>query len=232
MTRQDIRDELVHLRDEAAILMEAYLARPMLRGVSHLFGCLVALVAVLLLVVQAGAAIQVVASAVYGAGLTASLGVSAVYHRVRWRPRAYHRVRALDHSMIFVLIASSYTPIILLTLDGAWRIAALVVVWAISIAGVVLRLSVRQLPRFVMVGLCVGLGWGALSLLPALAATSITTLTLVVASGVLYTVGGVVYLLRRPDPLPRVFGFHEVFHAFVVAAATLHFVAVWPLVTA
>lgn len=232
MTRNDIRDELVHLRDEAAILMETYLARPVLRGMSHLLACAVAFIAAALLVVQAGATIQVAASAIYGAGLTASLGVSALYHRVKWRPRAYRWIRALDHSMIFVLIASSYTPIILLALDDSWRIAALVVVWGISIAGVVLRLSVRQLPRPVMVGLCVGLGWGALSLLPALGAMSITALTLVIASGVIYTMGGFVYLLRRPDPLPRIFGFHEVFHAFVVIAATLHFVAVWPLVTA
>lgn len=231
MVREDIRDEIAHIRDEASILMETYLARPMLRGMSHLLGSLIALAAAMLLVIQAGAAIQIVASAVYGAGLTASLAVSALYHRVRWRPRAYHWIRKLDHSMIFVLIASSYTPIILLALEDSWRVAALTVVWGISIAGVTLRLSVRQLPRPVMVGLCVGLGWGAVSLLPALGAMSKTALALVIASGVLYTMGGFVYLMRRPDPLPRIFGFHEVFHAFVVVAATLHFVAVWPLVT-
>lgn len=232
MTGQNIRDEVAYLRDEAAILMDMYVARPLLRGVSHLVGCLASLGAMIVLIFEAGAALQMVGSAIFGAGLTAALGVSALYHRIRWRPRGYHFIRKLDHSMIFVLIASSYTPILLLALDGGWRIAALALVWGTSLTAVVLRMSVKQLPRFVMVGLGLGLGWGALSLFPALHALSDTALVLVMASGGLYTLGALAYLTRKPNPFPRFFGFHEVFHAFVVAGATLHYVAIWPLVTA
>ena len=228
MTRNDVREAAA----EAAALMEAYLARPVLRGISHVIAAFVALIGMFVLVVQAGAPLQFVASAIYGAGLTASLGVSALYHRIRWRPRAHAWIRKLDHSMIFVLIASSYTPIILLAVNASWKWWAIAFVWIVAGSAVIVRLSVPQLPRPVMVSLGLALGWSALALIPALQAMSTTALVLVATSGVLYTCGALVYLTKRPDPLPRVFGFHEIFHAFVVAAATLHFIAVYPLVTA
>lgn len=224
MTREDFSRE-------AAALMETYLARPLLRGISHVFGALAALTGLFVLVLEAGAALQIVASAIYGAGLTASLGVSALYHRVKWRPRAYQWIRKLDHSMIFVLIASSYTPILLLAVHASWKWWAIAFVWVIAGSAVIVRLSVPHLPRPVMVSLGIVLGWCALALMPALHAVSDTALILVATSGVLYTLGALVYLTKRPDPLPRIFGFHEIFHACVVLAATLHFIAVWPLVT-
>jgi len=231
MTREDMKDEFVHLRDEAAALLEAYLARPLLRGVSHLVASITAAGAWLAMVLQASAAAQLVASLVYGAGLTLMLGTSALFHRVRWRPRAYLRIRKLDHSMIFVLIASSSTPFALLALDGTWRVVALVGMWSLAVAGVAIRCSVESLPRWLMVTLYVGMGWAALALAPALSNVPLPAAILVVAGGLLYTAGGVVYLLQRPNPLPRVFGFHEVFHAFTIVAAACHFAAVWPLVT-
>jgi hemolysin III len=231
MTRDDIRDELGYLRDEAAILLEAYLARPLLRGVSHLVGFITAIGAVLALALSAGAAIQLVASLIYGAGLAAALGTSAIYHRVKWRPRAYRFVRRLDHSMIYVFIASSATPFALLAIDGTWRVTVLVGIWTLAAIGVSMRWLIDNQPRWLLVSTYIVMGWAGLALLPALRHLSDTGIALVVAAGLLYTVGGFIYLFQRPNPLPRWFGFHEVFHALVVAAATCHFLAVWPLVT-
>lgn len=231
MTADDLRDELGALRDEAALLVDTYLARPLLRGVSHLIAFITAIGASLVLVLQAGAALQLVASIVYGAGLALALGTSALYHRIRWRPKAYHRIRKLDHSMIYVLIASSSTPFALVLLDGTWRVAVLVLMWSLAALGIGLRLLVDSLPRWVQVATYFAMGWAALSLLPALDRMSPSTIVLAVIGGLLYTVGGFVYLFQRPDPLPRIFGFHEVFHALVVAAATCHFLAVWPVLT-
>jgi hemolysin III len=231
MTTGDVRDELAHLRDEAAILFEAYLARPLLRGVSHLLGFFTAIGAVLALALQAGAAIQLVASLIYGAGLALALGTSALYHRVKWRPKAYHRIRKLDHSMIYVLIASSCTPFALLVLDGTWRVVALVGMWSLAVGGILLRWLVENQPRWLQVGTYIGMGWATITMLPALERMSGTAFALTIIGGILYTIGGLVYLFRFPNPSPRVFGFHEVFHALVVAAATCHFLAVWPLVT-
>jgi len=209
MTRNDVRDELSNLRDDAAILWETYLARPLLRGVSHLIGFFTAIGAVLALVLQAGAVIQLVASLIYGAGLALALGTSALYHRVRWRPRAYEFVRKLDHSMIYVLIASSATPFALLGLEGRARVVALTGLWAFAALGVTLRWVVANQPRWLQVGSYIAMGWGTVALLPALRQLSDLSFSLTVIGGVLYTVGGLVYLFRRPDPLPRLFGFHE-----------------------
>jgi hemolysin III len=231
VTRETVRDELAHLRDETAAVLETYLARPLLRGTSHAVAVFAAAVAVAVLAVQASASTQLVASIIYGFGLVGSLGTSALYHRVRWRPRAYRWIRKLDHSMIFVLIASSFTPFALLALHGTARVVLLATIWTVALGGVALRMSVDDLPRWLRVSLFLGLGWSALTLLPALQSLSTTAFVMTIIGGMLYTLGGLVYLFRRPDPLPRVFGFHEVFHAFVVAAATCHFLAVWPLVT-
>lgn len=231
MTADDLRDELSHLRDEAAVLVETYLARPLLRGVSHVVASITAIGASLALVLQAGAALQLVASIIYGAGLALALGTSALYHRIRWRPEAYRRIRKLDHSMIYVLIASSCTPFALVLLDGTWRVVVLVLMWSLAALGIGLRLLVDSLPRWVQVATYLGMGWAALTVLPAVEHMSVSTIALAATGGILYTIGGFVYLFRRPDPLPRVFGFHEVFHALVVAAATCHFLAVWPVIT-
>jgi hemolysin III len=231
MTIEDVRDELSHLRDEAAHLLEAYLARPLLRGVSHAVGFFAALGGIVALVLQAGAALQLVASIIYGAGLALALGTSALYHRIRWRPRTYHWIRKLDHSMIYVLIASSCTPFALLLLDGTWRVAVVAGMWTLAVAGIALRWLVDNQPRWLQVGTYIGMGWAGVTLLPAVDRMSTPVLVLAVTGGVLYTIGGLVYLFQFPNPHPRVFGFHEVFHALVVAAAVCHYLAVWPLVT-
>lgn len=231
MDRDDVRDELEHLRDEAAILVETYLARPLLRGISHLVGFFTAIGAALVLVLQAGAAMQFVASVIYGAGLALALGTSALYHRIKWRPVAYRRIRKLDHSMIYVLIASTCTPFALLALEGTWRVAVVVGIWTLAAIGITVRWLMESQPRWVQVSTYFGMGWAGLAVLPAVRDVSSSAFTLTIVGGALYMVGGFVYLFKAPNPLPRVFGFHEVFHALVIAAATCHFLAVWPLVT-
>ncbi|MCW2926506.1 MAG: channel protein hemolysin family [Thermoleophilia bacterium] len=231
MSRQDVREELTNFRDDAALLMEVYLTRPLLRGVSHLVGFFTAIGASLVMVLQAGAAIQVVASIVYGAGLALALGTSALYHRIKWRPRAYTRIRKLDHSMIYVLIASSCTPFALLAADGWWRWASLAGIWVLAATGIIARWTMKTQPRWFMVTTYIAMGWATVALMPDIKRASESALVLTCIGGGLYTIGAMVYLFKRPNPLPRVFGFHEVFHAFVCAAATCHFLAVWPLIT-
>jgi hemolysin III len=232
MTRDDIRGEIGHLRDEASALLETYLARPLLRGVSHAIGAILAIAALIILIVHAGAPLQVVGAAVFGAGALAMLTTSALYHRIRWRPTAYRWIKKLDHSMIFVLIASTYTPFILVGFDGTVRIVAISIIWGLTAIGVTLRLTVTALPRWLQVSLYLGLGWGALTLIPALHGQPLQVYLLALAGGLLYTFGGLVYLFKRPNPFPRVFGFHEVFHICVVLAVGCHFAAIYPMVTA
>ncbi|MCW2949728.1 MAG: hemolysin family protein [Thermoleophilia bacterium] len=231
MTRDDMKSEMGHLRDEGAALLETYLARPLLRGVSHACGAFLAVVALVVLVAEAGAPLQLVGATVFGAGALAMLTTSALYHRIRWRPSAHRWVKKLDHSMIFVLIASTYTPFILVGFHGSVRIMAICAIWSLTAVGVVLRLTVSDLPRALQVAIYLGLGWGALTLIPAMHGQPVHVYVLAVIGGLLYTFGGVVYLLRRPNPFPRVFGFHEVFHACVIAAVACHYAAIYPLVT-
>jgi hemolysin III len=230
MVRQ-IKDGVAQIGHDVAGAVEQLVTRPLLRGVSHLVAFVLSIGTGVVLMLQSTAAVQWVASSVFGAGLTLALGTSALYHRVRWSERAHRILRGMDHSMIFVLVASTYTPILLLSLHGGWRVWSMVAVWVIATAGIIVRLTVRNLPRAVLVATYLGIGWTAVLLLPKLAYTLTgPSLVLLIVGGLLYTVGGVVFLLRRPDPVPRVFGFHEVFHAFVIAAASCHYAAVWPLV--
>jgi hemolysin III len=199
---------------------------PRLRGVLHVWAFWVALVAACVLVATAGGPQARVASAVYGAGLCVLFGGSALYHRWRWGPRWRPLLRRIDHSAIFVFIAASYTPPALLVLGGPLRWVVLALVWAGALGGVAFSVAWIGAPRELVAGCYLALGWVALIAAPQLIARlSPAPLALLAAGGVLYTAGAVVYAARRPDPWPRVFGFHEVFHAFVVAAAAAHFAA-------
>jgi hemolysin III len=199
---------------------------PRLRGVSHAVAFWIALAAAAMLVALAPDATARTAATVYGVGLCALFGGSALYHRWRWDPRWRPMLRRIDHSTIFVFIAASYTPIALLVLDGGLRIGILVTVWLGAAAGVAFSLCWIQAPRWLVAATYVALGWVAVVALPALLdRLGVAPLTLIAVGGVLYTVGALVYAAQRPDPWPRVFGFHEIFHAFVIAAAVCHFVA-------
>jgi hemolysin III len=169
---------------------------------------------------------------VYGLAVAGLFGVSALYHRGRWRPGVRAWLQRADHSMIFVLIAGTYTPICVHVLNGTLGVALLVVVWTGAVIAVALELRPTQASRVVLVALSIALGWLALPALPAVvdglgwAATALIAL-----GGVLYTVGAVIYARRRPDPFPSVFGYHEVFHALTIGGAASHYavIAFWVL---
>jgi len=199
---------------------------PLLRGISHKWAALAALAAALALVALAPAGTARVAAFIYGAGLCALFAGSALYHRWRWSPQLRPLLRRIDHSTIFVFIAASYTPVALLVLDGTLRWVVLGGVWAGAVAGVALSVAWVTAPRVLSAASYVALGWFALVASPDLVAElPAAPLVLLLAGGVLYSAGAAVYAARRPDPWPRTFGFHEIFHAFVIAAAVTHFVA-------
>ena len=200
--------------------------KPLLRGVSHEVAAAFALAGALALAHVARGARATVAAAIYGASLFLLFGTSALYHRPRWGPRLYAIMRRLDHAAIFLLIAGTYTPICLLVpLSGARTL--LTVVWAGALAGVVFAVLWPRAPKWLNAVVYVALGWVLVPTMPALArAAGPGVLALLGIGGVLYSAGAIIYALRRPDPFPRVFGYHEVFHALVILAAALHYAAV------
>jgi hemolysin III len=205
----------------------APMPRPRLRGVIHQWSFLVALAAGGALVVLAPAGRATAACAVYAAALAGLLGTSALYHRVTWRPRARAWLRRLDHSMIFVLIAGTYTPFALLVLEGSLRVVVLAGVWGGALAGIVVTMVWIGAPRWLTAAAYMALGWFALIAVPQIVERAgVGALALLAAGGVAYTAGAVVYARRRPDPRPATFGYHEIFHVLVVVAAVAHFVAV------
>jgi hemolysin III len=199
---------------------------PLLRGVSHAWAFWLALGGAIALLVLAPDSRARFAAAVYGFGLCALFGGSAVYHRWRGEPSWRPLLRRIDHSTIFVFIAASYTPLALLILDGWVQAVVLAGVWIGALAGVIFSIVWISAPRALVAGTYLGLGWIALLALPQLVERlEPIPLSLIVIGGVLYSIGALVYARRRPDPWPRTFGFHEVFHAFVIAAAVAHFIA-------
>lgn len=208
--------------------------KPRLRGRLHQIAFFVSIPAGVVLVAVARAGVGArVAATIFATCLTGLFGISALYHRVDWSDRAARIMRYLDHSMIFVFIAASYTPITLLALRPAWGISLLVLAWSGAATGVVI--TVLRLERWRAVGfvLYLVLGWLAVLAMPQLVhALSALELGLLVTGGVLYTVGAVVLARSRPDPRPHVFGYHEIWHSFVVGASSCHFVLVLLLVSA
>ena len=204
--------------------------KPRLRGVLHAYAFFAALGAGTMLVVAAESGRPRLAAAIYAFGLAGLLGTSALYHRVTWPPRARMWMRRLDHSMIFVLIAATATPVALLVLEDPLRTVLLAVAWGGAGAGVVLSLAWPMAPKWLTAIVYVGVGWSGLVALPRLAEDHVLALVLIGVGGLLYSVGAVVYAAGRPDPWPGTFGYHEVFHALVTGAAALHFVAVCTVV--
>lgn len=203
-----------------------------MRGHLHTWTAVAAIPAgVLLIVFAIGAAARVGAS-IYAASVLALFGTSAAYHRLARSPRACAIMQRLDHSMIFVLIAGTYTPVCLLAMPRAWGIPILCVVWAGAALGVVLKVTAFTKLPVLGYALYPILGWAAIVALPVLYHRLTTTqLVLMIAGGVAYTAGLPILLRRRPDPWPRTFGYHEIWHAFTVVAGVCHFVMVGMLVT-
>ena len=199
---------------------------PRLRGLLHAHAAWIAAVAATVLIVLAPTAGARVAALVYGIGLIALFTVSALYHRWPGDPRWKPWLRRMDHSTIFVFIAASYTPVGLLMLDGTVQIVVLVSVWAGALAGIVMSVAWISAPRWLQALTYLLVGWVAVLALPQLAdRAGVAPLVLLAVGGGLYSLGAVVYALRRPNLWPRTYGFHEVFHTLVIAAAVVHFVA-------
>ena len=200
---------------------------PGLRGVSHAWAFWCALVAGTVLALYAPSAEARAAALVYGAGMCALFAASGLYHRWPWDPRWRPLLRRIDHSAIYVFIAASYTPVALLVLSGTVQVVVLVSVWAGALAGVALSVAWITAPRVLVAASYLALGWVAIVAMPQLAhRLGVAPLVLFAAGGLLYSVGAAVYALRRPNPWPHTFGFHEVFHALVILAAVTHYVAI------
>jgi hemolysin III len=200
---------------------------PRLRGLLHAWAFWFALAAAAMLIALAPDARARIAAVVYGIGLCALFGASATYHRWRGNPRWKPILRRIDHSTIFVFIAASYTPISLLVLDDPLRVVVLASVWIGALAGVAMSIAWIDAPR-ALVALCyIAVGWVAIVALPQLfSARGIGMPLLLLAGGLLYSLGAAAYATKRPNPWPHTFGFHEVFHSLVIAAAVVHFVAI------
>lgn len=205
--------------------MSASAARPLLRGYLHAGAAgLSAAAGAYLLVLSRSDPPRLISMLIYAIGLTLLFAVSAVYHVRAWGPSRARVFRRLDHASIFTLIASTYTPIAFNLLSGTWRVAVLATVWALAAVGTAIALGGIPFPRGLRVAIYVGMGWLGPAVFgqidPALPALATATL---VAGGLLYTMGAVVYALRWPDPWPRVFGFHEIFHVLTILAASLFY---------
>jgi hemolysin III len=201
--------------------------KPKLRGWLHAITAPLALAGGIVLVVLSPDTTTRIGSAVFAGTALLLFGVSAVYHRGTWSPRVWAFLRRFDHANIFLLIAGSYTPFTLLLLDDPQRTVLLVTVWTGAILGVLFRVFWTGAPRWLYTPIYIALGWAAVFFIGDFAASGgAAVLTLLVVGGALYTLGGIVYGLKRPDPSPRWFGFHEVFHTLTIAAFITHYIGV------
>ena len=201
--------------------------KPRLRGVSHQYAFFVALALGVALVASARDGRARAVATIYALSVAGLLGTSALYHRRTWAPAARRWMRRLDHSMIFVLIAGSYTPIAVLALHGTLADVVLAVVWGGALGGVVLKLAWISAPKWLVAGVYVALGWVAVATFGQLTGSiGWGAVSALAVGGVLYSVGACIYAAGRPNPVPGVFGYHEVFHALVIAAAATHYAVI------
>ncbi len=215
------------MRTATATSSDAARARPRLRGVSHQWAFVASIPLGLALVLLADSGLPRLAAAIFAASVVLMFGASALYHRVTWTPSRRLWARRLDHAGIYGLIAGTYTPFGLLVLDGWWQIAVLAIVWGGCATALTLKLVWPSGPKWTAAVTGIGLGWVAVAAAPELARNAgLAPLLLAVVGGVLYTAGAIVYVIRRPDPAPGHFGYHEVFHAVVTLAVALQYAAV------
>jgi hemolysin III len=201
--------------------------RPRLRGVFHQYAFFTSLGLGALLVVAASGIRERVSAAIFAGAVGTMFGVSALYHRVTWKPTARRWMRRLDHAAIYLLIAGTYTPFGLLALSGVWRWTVLPIVWGGALAAILLKLAWVDGPKWLSAAIGIALGWAGIGALPQLwEHAGPSGVALLLLGGMLYTLGAVVYALRKPDPAPAVFGYHELFHALVIAAAACQYAAV------
>lgn len=212
-----------HLRPVPSEAFSAY---------SHLAGAFAALVGAGVLVVASRGGAVLAAALVYGVSTVLLFSASAIYHALKEAEGGATLWRRLDHLAIFLMIAGSYTPICVVNLDGAWRWSILGVQWGLVVAGIFIKLFAMGAPRWLTVGIYLAMGWVGVVPMPLLLGRmSGLSLALLGAGGLFYSAGAVIYAFKRPDPLPGRFGFHEVWHLFVLAGAALHYGAIYLVVT-
>ena len=203
--------------------------KPLMRGWSHALAAFASLVLTIALCWQSRADLpRLISLLIFGLGMLELYTLSALYHIGHWSARTGRVLRAIDHANIFVMIAGTYTPLCFNLLSGWLRVTILIIIWTLALIGVGLAIFTLRLPRWITAALYIGMGWVVILALPAFLAVvpwyAVATLLL---GGVLYTIGAVVYALKRPNPFPRVFGFHEVFHLFVIAGSVAFASCIW-----
>ncbi|MBU2697933.1 MULTISPECIES: PAQR family membrane homeostasis protein TrhA [Pimelobacter] len=208
--------------------------KPKLRGWIHLASTPLVLAAGIVLITLSPTAATKVGSALYATSALLLFGISALYHRGTWSPKVWQILNRFDHSNIFLFIAGSYTPFAVILLEGPARVVMLSVVWSGALLGIAFKLFWPTAPRWLSAPIYIALGWAAIFFIPAFfeGATAlglgigIAIFVLIIVGGALYTMGGLVYGFQWPNPSPRVFGFHEIFHGFTIAAFAAHYVGV------
>jgi hemolysin III len=205
----------------------AAIVQPLLRGVLHHVAFWIALVAGYVLVAEVDGAQRRLAAGVFAVSVAACFGASALYHRGRWRPAVRVWLRRVDHAGIYLMIAGTYTPVALVALHGDWRPAVLGVVWAGAAVAIVVKFVWIGAPRWLAATLGLILGWIAAAALPQLFRNlDGAAFALLAAGGLAYTAGALVYARGRPDPVPAVFGYHELFHALTIVGVTCQYTAI------
>jgi hemolysin III len=201
--------------------------KPLLRGYLHEYAFFVFVLLGVALALAAPTSRARLAAVIFAACVVSMLGTSALYHRVNWRLGPRRWLRRLDHAMIFLLIAGTYTPFGLLVLSGNWRVVVLAIVWSGALTAIVLRMIWIRAPKWLDALVAVALGWVGIFAFPQIFdKIGVFGTMLLLAGGILYTVGAVVYARRKPDPFPTVFGYHEIFHALVIAAVACQYASV------
>jgi hemolysin III len=200
--------------------------KPRLRGVFHELGFYAALGLGAALVVTAHGGRPRVAAAVFAGSVAFCFGASALYHRPMWTPRPRAWLARLDHAGVFLLIAGTYTPFGLLVMSEGWAVPVLTIVWTGALVATLVKLFWFEAPKWLSAAIGLALGWVSVAAFSQLLKLPLPGLLLVVVGGVLYTVGALVYAYRRPDPLPRVFGYHELFHVLTLAAVGCQYAAI------
>ena len=201
--------------------------KPKLRGVLHQAAFVIALALAPFMIFSADGERRRLAAAVFAGSVAACFGASALYHRVTWTPRVRLWMRRIDHAGVYLLIAGTYTPVSLLVLEGSWRPVVLTIVWAGAAAAIVLKLVWVAAPKWLTAAIGIALGWVAVVALPQLVTRlHPAAVILLVVGGLAYTAGAVIYALRRPDPVPAVFGYHELFHALTIVGVACQYVAI------
>jgi hemolysin III len=204
-----------------------YGERPLLRGTLHQGAFVVALVVGGLLIAGAQGGRPRVAAAIFATSVVTMLGASALYHRVTWSPRVRPWMRRVDHAGIYLLIAGTYTPVGLLSLHGTLQRVTLAIIWTGAAVAIALKFAWVGAPKWLAAVTGIALGWAGVAALPQVADTAgLTAVILLAAGGIAYTAGAIVYALKRPDPVPHVFGYHELFHALTLVAVACQYVAI------